>query len=239
MYLLGIDLETTGIDPSSSDIIEIGCMIWDTAQSCPVTFDSYLIKNNHPLPEEIKKLTGIKDDYLSRFGISLKQAIISLSNLAQKCDFLVGHNAIEFDRKYLSKACQKHSVEFPKKYWIDTIIDIPYSNSIKTRKLDYLAVEHNISVTIAHRAIFDIWTAMRILSKYDIHKIIERAKTGFVKLTAQVSYEERTKASAQGFTWDAKNRIWFKILRTYDIKNIQFKFPVKTEVLENKGIIGC
>ena len=64
MYLLGIDLETMGIDPSSSDIIEIGYMIWDTNLSCPVTFGSYLIKNSHPLPEEIKKLTGIKDDYL-------------------------------------------------------------------------------------------------------------------------------------------------------------------------------
>ena len=76
--------------------------------------------------------------------------------MAEKCDFLVGHNALEFDRKYLSKACQKYSIEFPKKYWIDTMIDIPYSTSIKTRKLDYLAVEHNISVTIAHRAIFDM-----------------------------------------------------------------------------------
>ena len=37
MYLLGIDLETTGIDPSSSDIIEIGYMVWDTNFSHPVT----------------------------------------------------------------------------------------------------------------------------------------------------------------------------------------------------------
>ena len=126
MHLFGIDLETTGVDPSSSDIIEIGYMVWDTNLSCPVTFGSYLITNNYPLSEEIKKLTGIKDDYLNRFGINLKQAIISLSDLAQKCDFLVGHNALEFDRKYLSKACHKHSIKFPQKYWIDTMIDIPY-----------------------------------------------------------------------------------------------------------------
>ena len=37
MYLLGIDLETTGINPSS-DMIEIGYMIWDTELSCPVKF---------------------------------------------------------------------------------------------------------------------------------------------------------------------------------------------------------
>lgn len=241
MLFLGIDLETTGIDPSSSEIIEIGYIVWDTDQSCPITFGSYLIKNNHPLPAEIKKLTGIKDDYLSKFGISLKQAIISLSALAQKCDFLVGHNALEFDRKHLSKACHKHSIQFPQKYWIDTMIDIPYPSSIKTRKLDYLAVEHDISVVIAHRAVFDIWTTMQILSnsKYKIHEIIERAKTGFVKLIAKISYEERGKASAQGFKWDSKNKIWFKVLRFYDAKNIQFDFPVESKVIESEGVRGC
>ena len=239
MYLLGIDLETTGIAPSSSEIIEIGYMVWDTNSSSPVKCGSYLIKNNNILPEEIKNLTGITDNHLNKFGIELKRAIILLSDIAKKCDFLVGHNAVEFDRKYLSKACQKYSIEFPKKYWIDTMIDIPYSNSIKTRKLDYLAVEHNISITIAHRAVFDIWTAMQILSKYDIYKIIERAKTGFIKLIAKVSYEERAKASIQGFKWDSKNKIWFKILRIYDAKNIQFEFPIESEVIENEGVIGC
>ncbi len=239
MYLLGIDLETTGIDPSSSDIIEIGYMIWDTDLSCPVKFGSYLIKINDPLPEEIKNLTGINDNHLNKFGVDLKQSIGSLSDLAQKCDFLVGHNAVEFDRKYLIKACKKYSIEFPQKYWIDTMVDIPYPNSIKTRKLSYLAVEHNISVVAAHRAVFDIWTTMQILSKYKIHEITERAKTGFVKLIAKVSYEDRSKASTQGFKWDSENKIWFKILRVYDAKNIQFDFPVESEVIENEGVIGC
>ena len=239
MFFLGIDLETTGLDPLSSEIIEIGYMVWDTTQLCPVTFGSYLIKNHHPLPEEIKKITGINDAYLNKFGVDLKQAIISLSDLANKCDFLIGHNSIDFDRKYLSKACKKYSIQFPQKYWIDTMIDIPYPSSIRTRKLDYLAVEHDISVVIAHRAVFDIWTTMQILSKYDINKIIERAKTGFVKLIAKVSYEERTKASIQGFKWDSKNKIWFKILRLHDAKNIQFDFPVSSEVIENEGVIGC
>lgn len=239
MYFLGIDLETTGIDLSSSDVIEIGYMVWDTNLSCPINFGSYLIKIDQPLPAEIKKLTGINDNYLNKFGVDLKQAIVSLSDLAQKCDFLVGHNVIDFDRKYLGKACKKYSIKFPQKYWIDTMTDIPYSHSIKTRKLDYLAVEHNIPVVVTHRAVFDIWTVMQILSKHNIDKIVERAKTGFIKLIAKVSYEERTKASTQGFKWDSKNKIWFKILRTYDAKNIQFDFPISSEVIETEGIKGC
>lgn len=239
MYLLGIDLETTGVDPSSSEIIEIGYMVWDTAQSCPITFGSYLIKDKHPLPAEIKTITGIHDNYLNKFGVDLKQAILSLADIAEKCDFLVGHNVIDFDRKYLKKACEKYLIKFPQKYWIDTMIDIPYPSSIKTRKLNYLAVEHNISVIIAHRAVFDVWTTMQILSKYDINKTTERAKTGFIKLIAEVSYEDKTKASVQGFKWDSKNRIWFKVLRSYDTKNIQFDFPIISETIEDEGVRGC
>ena len=239
MYLLGIDLETTGLDPSSSDIIEVGYIIWDTNLSCPIQIGSNLIKINTPLPKEIKSLTGINDIQLNQFGVDLEQAIASLSNIAKKCDFLVGHNGIAFDRKYLSGACKKYSINFPQRYWIDTMIDIPYADSIKTRKLSYLAIEHSISYVSAHRAVFDIWTTMQILSKYNINEIIERAKTGFIKLIAQVSYADRVKASSQGFKWDSKNKIWFKILRTYDAKNIKFDFPVSSEIVENEGIRGC
>lgn len=239
MYLLGIDLETTGIDPSSSDIVEIGYMVWDTDLSCPVQFGCHLIKINYPLPSEIKKLIGIDDSHLDKFGTDLKQALISLANLAKGCDFLVGHNAIEFDRKYLSKACKKYSIEFPKKYWIDTMIDLPYPQSIRTRKLDYLAVEHKVPIVLSHRAVFDVWTTLQILKQYNIKEIVQKSKLGFVKLTARISYEERAKASTQGFKWDPKNKIWFKVLREYDANNTQFDFPVDSEVIEDKGIIGC
>ena len=239
MYLLGVDLETTGIDPSSSDIVEIGYMIWDTDLSCPVNLGSYLIKISYPLPTEIEKLTGINDNYLNKFGVDLKQAIMSLANLTESCDFLVGHNAIEFDRKYLSRACKKYSISFPQKYWIDTMIDLPYSHSIKTRKLDYLAIEHKVPIVVSHRAVFDLWTTMQILKEYDITEIVERARTGFIKLIAKVSYEDREKASTKGFKWDSINKIWFKVIRAYDAKNIQFDFPVDSEVVKHKGIIGC
>jgi DNA polymerase III subunit epsilon len=239
MYLLGIDLETTGIDPSSSDIIEVGYLVWDTKSACPITLGSELVKIETPLPAEVKTLTGISEKHLSSFGISLKRAIGSLADLAKGCDFLVGHNAINFDRKFLAKACKEFKIEFPAKYWIDSMIDIPYPASIKTRKLDYLAVEHKVPIVNSHRAAFDILVTMQILEKYNWETIAERAKTGFIKLIADVSYEDRTKASSRGFKWDADAKVWFMTIRAYDAKNLNFDFPIKSEVLENNGVKGC
>ena len=239
MYLLGIDLETTGLDPSSSDIIEIGYMVWDSSLSCSVECASYLIKYDKTLPEDIKKLTGITEEHLNHFGIELKQALSVLVDKAKKCDFFVGHNAIAFDRKILTQACQRLFIEFPKIKWIDTMIDLPYPDSITTRKLTYLAVEHNVFCGTAHRAVFDIGLTMQILSKYDMNEIIKRAETGFVKLIAEISYDERDKAKAKGFKWDSENKIWFKIVRAYDAKKIQFDFPVSAEVIANTAVKGC
>ena len=80
---------------------------------------------------------------------------------------------------------------------------------------------------------------MQILSKYDINEIIKRAETGFVKLLAKVSYDERDKAKAKGFNWDSENKIWFKIVRAYDAEKIQFDFPVSVEVIANTAVKGC
>ena len=51
MYLLGIDLETTGLDPLSSEIIEVGYVVWDTVTLSPVDLGSRLIKIDSAIPQ--------------------------------------------------------------------------------------------------------------------------------------------------------------------------------------------
>ena len=56
----------------------------------------------------------------------------------------------------MSRACRQFNIRFPQKFWIDSMIDIPFPKGIKTRKLSYLALEHQVPVRYVHRAVFDV-----------------------------------------------------------------------------------
>ncbi|MFN8943743.1 MAG: 3'-5' exonuclease [Pseudobdellovibrionaceae bacterium] len=227
MYLLGIDFETTGLSADTDHIIEVGAVIWDADQKKTVEVFSKLIQiGDQKLPEQIIELTGITDQYLRDFGAPLEGAIDQLIALSMKCDFLVGHNALGFDMKFLEKACQKVRRPMINRRWIDTTIDIDFPKEIKTRKLSYLAADHKFMCSDSHRAVFDVITMFQIMSKYDIQEICDRAQSELVTVIAKVSYDHRTQASEKGFRWDPLNKTWSKSMRQYDLKKANFPFEV-------------
>ncbi|RLA62960.1 MAG: hypothetical protein DRQ88_12985, partial [Epsilonproteobacteria bacterium] len=121
MYLLGLDLETTGLSPEQDEIIEIGYMMWDTSINGPVLIGGALVKPTvKKLPQIIVELTGITDNQLRDFGMGLKDGLLRLSALASRADYIVAHNGISFDRKFLTNAYTELNLPFPDKYWIDT-----------------------------------------------------------------------------------------------------------------------
>src|SRR5690606_1193913 len=120
------------------------------------------------------------------FGSPFGEVIDELFILAKKCDFFVGHNAIRFDRKFLSFGCKKIGKNLPVKKWIDTSIDVNYHQDIRTRKLSYLAAEHKFVSAETHRAVFDVMTMFQILSKYEIEEICARASSDLVNVIAKV-----------------------------------------------------
>jgi DNA polymerase III epsilon subunit family exonuclease len=100
-HYVALDLETTGLDRDSDAIIEIGAVRFDGSGAVVETFET-LVNPHVPLPPQVQDLTGISDAELAEappiyLVASQFQAFIG-------DDPLVGHNIINFDVPFLSRA---------------------------------------------------------------------------------------------------------------------------------------
>lgn len=93
-----IDLETTGLDPTSCHVIEIGVT---TCVNNAVVTSSILVQGAS-VPPDVTHLTGITDEMVAQRGISMPDAIdwllMHTGNL-----MLVGHNCIKYDAPIIAK----------------------------------------------------------------------------------------------------------------------------------------
>ncbi len=227
MKILGLDFETTGLDARSERVIEIGAVVWDTEKNTPCAMMSELVTCETPLSDEIIKITGIDDQMLKQFGVNGETAFAKLVELISACDYVVAHNA-KFDRSFFEQEVKNYGIDFDSASlkWIDTCMDVPYPESIQTRKLTYLAAEHGILNSNAHRALFDVIVMLNVLKHYAFEDVIERAKSPSVQVVAKVSFDEKDKAKKLGFRWNRDDKIWFKEFKEIDIPKKQFPFEI-------------
>ncbi|MFA7257140.1 MAG: 3'-5' exonuclease [Kiritimatiellales bacterium] len=115
MDFIAFDLETTGIQPKTDAVVEIGAIRFRGTEVIE-TFCS-LINPGRPIPPEASAVNGITDEMVA------EQPRIEtvLSGLADFCGDLplVAHNA-PFDFKFLLAAVEKHRTRAPKGVILDT-----------------------------------------------------------------------------------------------------------------------
>lgn len=232
MILAGIDLETTGFDVESDHIIEIGVVFWDWEKQKPVDIYNELLKGEtYPqLPQEITKVTGITQEDLDNYGIHPVDAYMDILPMLRQADYIVAHNGNEFDRPFFEKFgaryCQINKEELALPPWIDTMLDVPYPDECKSRKLGYLAADHGFLNPFPHRAFADVLTMLKILSNYNIEQVVKSAtsKTYYLQAVCEKPWvdkrpkgeKETDLAKARGYRWDGDKKIWVKAVKEYD-----------------------
>lgn len=154
------NLETTGLDHNSCEIIEIGAILVRREQvvSGNNEFASLqsLIFSTRPLPIQISRVTGITQETLDEHGVSLHDALEEFLNFVGKRR-LVSYNA-KFDMLFLNRALDKVgfkinnpvscALKMARRAWPDR----------KGYKLEQLA--HSVEAGHSHRAIADCIRAM-------------------------------------------------------------------------------
>ena len=102
---ISIDLETTGLNPTTDTIVEYGAVKVEHGE--PTQTFSALVQQTAPLPPTIAALTGLDDATLAREGLSPEQALVGFLAFIGKSP-LIGYN-VAFDLTFLRAACASPS----------------------------------------------------------------------------------------------------------------------------------
>ena len=152
---IALDLETTGLDPETDQIIEIGVVKFQGDRNID-TFHT-LVNPHCPIPYRVRWLTGITQAELET-APSIASVIPDLVLFAEDHP-IVGQN-ISFDLSFLSAQNVRLSTTSYDAFEMANIV-LP---CIQDHSLSALALELGIPTPVQHRALSDAITAMGVFT---------------------------------------------------------------------------
>jgi len=237
MLILGVDVESTGLDVENDRIIEIGWAIWDTERKKPLKMVSELIREDHriPLTQEIKDITGILPEDIDKFGTTAYRTLTEFVADRTIVGAIVAHNGHNFDYKLIQNEGLRHKIVASdyNAVLVDTMYDLPPKAYGKSSSLTYMAADHGFINPFPHRALTDVLTMLKLVSLYPFQEILDRAKSPRMVVRGCVNFDNKDLAKEQGFRWqevgDMKfDKCWVKIVKQCDLEVLKSKckFPV-------------
>jgi DNA polymerase-3 subunit epsilon len=188
-----VDLETTGLDASTDEVIEISCLKFSfTSDRICKVLDSFsqLNEPSIPIPIHITALTGIDDAMVKDQKID----IAGLTAFISPCDLVISHNA-RFDRPFAEKLCGA----FISQPWACSMSEVPWQQEgFEGTKLGYLAASSGFFYD-RHRAASDCEATLELLAR----PLPKSGVTGFCKLL-ETSHQTLCRVWAQNSPYDLK-----------------------------------
>ncbi|WP_139905434.1 DNA polymerase III subunit alpha [Clostridium thermarum] len=167
-----LDLETTGFSPVTEKITEIGIMKYKDGKV--IDEFSCFVNPEKPIPAKVVEVTNITDDMV-KDAETIEQVFPKLMEFIND-SVLVAHNA-SFDIGFLKHNAKVLGYDFDFTY-VDTLsLAQEVFPEFKTYKLGRIAKHLGITVEVAHRALDDVDTTVKVF-KVMLEKLKERgAKT--------------------------------------------------------------
>ena len=161
--LVFLDLETTGLDADTDQIIEIGAI--KVSGSKQVEFHR-LIRTEKHIPDAVRVLTGITDNMLEN-GTDLKASIIELNDFIRDA-VLVGFN-ISFDIRFINNVLDRLSLEPIHNKTLELMHEAKKRNSFQANyKFETTLKEYGITQTVHHRALDDASLMIQLYNKMEL-----------------------------------------------------------------------
>mgnify|MGYP002881353587 CR=1 FL=1 len=220
--LLIIDTETTGLDPSDSQCVEVGAILFSLHSRAVLAQQSFLLPVTTNDAEHINKIPA----EISNINQPWLEGINYFNSLVASADLLVAHNA-SFDKKWFGI----DPLPQLNKPWLCTMEDIPWSMSERLLSMRSrpsvrdLALAYEVPVWSAHRALTDCSYIAEVFRRCEeLEKLILYGLEPRNLFRANVSYDERHLAKKAGFRWnDPIQGAWTKRLSRREASSLDFE----------------
>lgn len=232
---LFVDVETTGLDPSRHEIIELAMVPFSyglDGQVFEVGEPFHRLRQpTHPIPPDITAITGIDDAMVAGHVIDPSE----VAAFAAPAALVIAHNAA-FDRRFLERYCETFST----KAWACSMSQVDWAGEgHEGTKLAYLAVSAGFFYE-RHRATNDCLAAIKLLSlplprsgRLALGKLLETARAPTWRIWAENSpFELKDSLKARGYRWNSDTggapRAWYVDVDEAD-RDAELEF-LKTEI---------
>lgn len=209
MIFLGLDLETTGLDPDTDKITEVGLVLWDAVTHRVIDSESFLVENKVPIPPEVQELTHLTPEMVARYGVTPEVASLNVAHMMSCATRVVTYNGEEFDHKFLlklptpSQTKATEIADFLMQCSIDALFSTPWPRSQGTPSLSIAGLNHRFLNPAPHSALGDVLTMKAVMDQYDPFEIDRIARSDALILIAECrSKAEVEIARRAGFKWD-------------------------------------
>ena len=163
--ILVFDFETSGLDPISEEIIEIGAIKLKNVNDEFVLTEelSLLVVPSAPISSKITEITGITNELLLREGVTQEEAFNDFSLMIEEDTLLIAYN-IAFDLGFLETFYKRH---WDKNHVItNSILDVMavYKDRHQfPHRLESAIAKYGVMIPNSHRASDDAKATYEVL----------------------------------------------------------------------------
>jgi DNA polymerase III subunit epsilon len=211
-----LDVETTGLNPTQDEIIELAMVKFDYVPDDRIAritgVLSSLNEPENPIPDEITELTGITNEMVLGHRIDPE----AVSAFAADAAIVIAHNA-NFDRKF----AERYWPLFERKPWACSATEVEWrKHGFDGSRLAYLLAGAGLFHR-SHRAVDDCQALVEILSlevpklnRSALAVLLQRARRKSIRIWAEHSpFELKDTLKKRGYRWndgsDGRPRSWY------------------------------
>ena len=244
-----LDTETTGLNPASDKIIELGIVVFEysteTAQAYRVleVFNE-LEDPGMPIPPESTKVHNITDAMVAGKRIDDD----AVKTLMSDVSIVIAHNA-NFDRGFV----EARFPFFADKPWACSLAQVPWkSEGFGSASLEFLAYRFGFHFG-GHRASVDCQALLEVLQSdlpitggKVMKTLLTNARSNEIKVWAlNAPFDQKDKLKGRGYRWEAERKTWTGLVQQSNLgeeaewlrENVYLSKPFRLE-LEKIGALN-